>query len=137
MIRFGAALATTLLAAPAFAAELAITVRGLEQPTGYAMIAVYANQAEMDNGVGIANVKMAVTESRTVSVTVDLPTGRYAVAVFHDENGNGTLDTNIVRFPTEPIGFGNNARGSFGPATFEDAAVDLPAAGARTDITVR
>ncbi|MEQ8248769.1 MAG: DUF2141 domain-containing protein [Alphaproteobacteria bacterium] len=136
-IRYGAALAAAFITAPAIAADLEITVRGLEQPAGYAMIAVYASQAAMDDGVGSANLKIAVGETGTVRAIVDLPAGRYAVAVFHDENANGKLDTNIVKFPVEPTGFGNNARGSFGPATFDDAAVDLTDAGARADIVVR
>lgn len=49
-----------------------------------------------------------------------LPNGQYAVAVFQDINGNGSLDANIVGMPTEPFGFSNNARGTFGPPDFSD-----------------
>ncbi len=38
----------------------------------------------------------------------DLPGGNYAVAVFHDANGNGTLDRNAAGMPTEGYGFSNN-----------------------------
>ena len=40
----------------------------------------------------------------------NLPPGAYAVAVYHDENGNGRLDTNLLGLPTERYGFSNNAR---------------------------
>lgn len=40
----------------------------------------------------------------------DLAWGRYAIVVFHDENGNGELDHNMFRFPAEPLGFSNNFR---------------------------
>ncbi len=33
-----------------------------------------------------------------------LPAGPYAVVVFHDENGNGTIDHGLLG-PSEPIGF--------------------------------
>jgi uncharacterized protein (DUF2141 family) len=34
--------------------------------------------------------------------------GKYAVSVFHDENGNGTVDHNFLHFPAEPLGFSND-----------------------------
>jgi uncharacterized protein (DUF2141 family) len=59
----------------------------------------------------------------TVSATVHgLPAGRYAVRLFHDTNGNGELDVNMLGIPREAYGFSNNA-GSRGPAGFDDAAV--------------
>lgn len=38
----------------------------------------------------------------------NLPDGEYAVAVFHDENANGKMDTNLIGIPKEPYGFSNN-----------------------------
>ncbi len=35
----------------------------------------------------------------------DISPGTYALAVIHDENGNGKLDTNWVGIPTEGYGF--------------------------------
>lgn len=52
-----------------------------------------------------------------------LAPGRYAVKVFADENGNATLDTNLLGLPVERYGFSRDARGSFGPPDFQDAAV--------------
>ena len=34
-------------------------------------------------------------------------------------NGNQELDRNLIGIPTEPFGFSRNARGSFGPPSFE------------------
>lgn len=49
---------------------------------------------------------------------------RIAVAVRHDRNGNGRLDTNFVGQPREPYGFSRDAPlRTFGPPTFDDAAV--------------
>lgn len=50
-----------------------------------------------------------------------LPFGTYAIKTYHDENGNGELDTNFLGIPSENYGFSNNAKGSFGPASWEDA----------------
>ena len=38
----------------------------------------------------------------------NLKYGKYAITAFHDKNGNGTLDHNLLRYPAEPLGFSNN-----------------------------
>ncbi len=68
---------------------------------------------------------------------IDIPglsPGRYAVAVFHDLNGNGKLDTNMLGIPTEPYAFSNGAVAKWSSPTFAEAAFELPASG--TSITV-
>jgi uncharacterized protein (DUF2141 family) len=50
-----------------------------------------------------------------------IPSGTYAVACFHDENGNGKLDTGLFGIPTEGTVASNHARGSMGPPSFEKA----------------
>jgi uncharacterized protein (DUF2141 family) len=50
-----------------------------------------------------------------------IPPGTYALAVIHDENSNGKLDTNLLGIPTEGYGFSNDARASFGTPSFSDA----------------
>ena len=51
--------------------------------------------------------------------------GTYALACFHDENGNGRLDTNFVGIPSEGTGASNGARGFMGPPSFRDARFEL------------
>lgn len=48
--------------------------------------------------------------------------GTYAVKVFHDVNDNGVLDTNWMGIPKEPYGFSNDAMGTFGPPSFQQAS---------------
>jgi uncharacterized protein (DUF2141 family) len=54
-----------------------------------------------------------------------LPRGTYAVACYHDENGNGKLDSNLFGVPTEGTGASNNATGFLGPPKFRDAKFSL------------
>lgn len=65
-------------------------------------------------------VDQVVIETRLT----DIPEGTYAVAVFHDANGNGDHDRNFWGIPREDYGFSNDARGSFGPPAFEKAAFE-------------
>jgi uncharacterized protein (DUF2141 family) len=49
-----------------------------------------------------------ISGNRAQLVFRNLKYGKYAVTVFHDENGNGTLDHNLLHLPAEPLGFSNN-----------------------------
>ena len=48
--------------------------------------------------------------------------GTYAIAVFHDVNGNGKLDRSFIGLPNEPYGFSNDV-GRRGPPNFEAAQI--------------
>lgn len=67
----------------------------------------------------------------------DLPFGRYAISAFHDVNRNGELDSGLFGIPVEDYGFSNNARASFGPPDFADAAFDFTASGQVLSIWIR
>lgn len=50
-----------------------------------------------------------------------VPIGTLGISAFHDENSNGKLDTNFVGMPTEDYCASREARGTFGPPSFDDA----------------
>ena len=52
----------------------------------------------------------------------DIPPGTYALAVIHDENTNGKLDTHWLGIPTEGYGFSNDAKGLLGAPSFAAAS---------------
>lgn len=64
----------------------------------------------------------------------DIPPGTYALAVIHDENMNGKLDTNRLGIPTEGYGFSNDAKGWFGAPSF--SAASFPYDGRNVDLTI-
>jgi uncharacterized protein (DUF2141 family) len=49
-----------------------------------------------------------------------LPSGNYAIALFHDENSNNKLDTSFG-IPREGFGFSRNPVIRFGPPKFSEA----------------
>ena len=53
-----------------------------------------------------------------------LPHGVYAIAVIHDENSNGKLDT-FAGIPREGFGFSRNPVITFGPPSFKAAGFTL------------
>jgi uncharacterized protein (DUF2141 family) len=65
---------------------------------------------------------------------VDIPPGTYALAVIHDENMNGKLDTNWWGIPTEGYGFSNDAKAMLGPPSF--SAASFPYGGQDMKLTI-
>src|SRR5581483_10080148 len=64
----------------------------------------------------------------------DIPPGTYAMAVIHDENMNGKLDTNVLGIPTEGYGFSNDAKGTVGAPAF--SAASFPYDGQNVELTM-
>lgn len=56
----------------------------------------------------------------------NLPKGRYAVRIFHDENNNGKLDTNFLGIPKESWGTSNNVKAIMAPPDFKKMLFDFP-----------
>lgn len=126
------------VAAPAAAADLTIEVRGVRSDEGRIYVAVHAPREGEKFPYSEGMVAAIHQQARTGDlrfVLRDLPAGRYAVNAFHDENGNGDLDANVLGIPKEGYGFANDPSTSFGPPEFEEAAVtvgDAPATAAMT-----
>ena len=66
-----------------------------------------------------------------------LPAGRYAAAVYHDENDNGEFDRTWIGWPAEGLAFSNGAWIGLGPPDFEAAAVAVTARSRTIELTLR
>jgi uncharacterized protein (DUF2141 family) len=64
----------------------------------------------------------------------DIPPGTYALAVVHDENMNGKLDTNLLGIPKEGYGFSNDAKALLGAPSF--SAASFPYDGQNLELTI-
>ena len=109
-----------------------ITVNNIVD-AGEIHIAIYDSKDafEQDRGEqgrpapGIVDGVVVPVGQGSFSHTFDLPSGNYAVGIFHDVNGNNRLDTNLFGVPKEQYGFSNDASGRFGPPSFDDAAISV------------
>ena len=66
-----------------------------------------------------------IKDNKCVISIKNLKSGKYAVRYYHDENGNGLLETNFLGKPTEGYGFSNNVAGKFEPPPFEKWLFEL------------
>lgn len=115
--------------------KVRITVAGVAAPQGFMMVALHDEKGW--SGAPLARARVAVT-AKTVTLTLPAPVpGRYGIKLFHDVNGDGKMDTNLMGFPTEPVGFSNDAPIRLGPPSFADAAFDVGPAGAAQTINLK
>jgi len=63
--------------------------------------------ATFPDGEGVYSI-VAVTGTVASCMFKNVGPGTYAIAVFHDENGNGKLDKNLFGVPSEGYGVSNN-----------------------------
>jgi uncharacterized protein (DUF2141 family) len=96
---------------------LLVRVTGLRSVDGDITITVYPNDAShfLDGKYKVARQEVPVTLPVTTACFLLPLSSDYAVALFHDENGNHHLDTNSLGIPTEGFGFSNNPAIYFGP----------------------
>ena len=136
-ILLSATLAGLSLAANAAAAELAVNVHDVRAQTGTLRVALVNTTAAWDGKAAPVQAQQARPQGDRAHFTFkDLPAGDYAVLLTHDENDNGTLDTNLVGMPVEGYGFSNNPQVMRKP-TFDEARFSVPASGTAIDISLR
>lgn len=105
---------------------LNIHVTGFRNNTGAAGALVFASPAGWPDNVTKTIVHGGFPiANRQARLAFQVPAGRYAVVVIHDENSNMKLDRNFFGVPREGFGFSSNPRVSFSAPSFQSAVVPL------------
>ncbi len=131
MIGFASVLPFSAMAS---AASLQVAVDGVRSDQGEVRIAIIGENGKKDfpnAAEAAARAIVPAHKGRVDAGSYDLPPGKYAIAVFHDENGNGKLDSNLFGIPTEGYGFSGKTRGFMGPPSFDGASIEIGDDGAR------
>ncbi|MDT7830032.1 DUF2141 domain-containing protein [Pricia sp. S334] len=106
---------------------LTVIVKELRNSDGVVQFALYNKDGTIPDEKFKAYYKMKKGEISNGASTItfnDLPKGRYAINVLHDENENGKIDKGFI-LPIEGIGFSNYSsiglsnRPKFPKASFE------------------
>ncbi len=107
------------------AAGLVFTVEQIKNDQGTIYLQLFQDEASYKAGKAhTASMVPAQAGNITVSFNALMP-GDYAIRYYHDENGDGELQTNLLGIPLEGFGCSNNAKGNFGPATFTQIKVTV------------
>jgi uncharacterized protein (DUF2141 family) len=101
--------------------KVSLDVAKLRSTRGMIRICLTAAPANFPTCADAADAATRSVPATVRSISFDgLPHGAYAIAVIHDENGNGKLDT-FAGIPREGFGFSRNPAIGFGPPSFAAA----------------
>jgi len=107
--------------------SLTITVKDLRNSKGVVQFSIYNKEGSIPDEKYKKYYKkdsVAINDQTATITFNDLPKGRYAINILHDENKNGKVDKKFI-FPKEGIGFSNyesigmSNRPKFSKASFE------------------
>lgn len=102
--------------------DMTLEINGIKTIQGELYVSLFNKESfYMNIDSSYRRVIVPVTENPQRIVISDLSEGDYAIAIFQDLNGNGSLDVNDLHIPKEPYGFSNNLKGLHGPATYKQA----------------
>lgn len=120
--RLGLAIAAMALLPGAMpVSDLSLDVTKLRSTRGMIRVCLTAIPANFPSCTDDAKAVTRSIPATTHDISFDgLPRGDYAIAVIHDENGNGKLDT-FAGIPREGFGFSRNPVITFGPPSFKAA----------------
>jgi len=136
-----AALVLAMLPAAAFAQSpcpgIHVKVLNIRNSTGTVACALFESEAGfpieyLHSATNIMVIKIRKSQARCDFE--DIPPGTYSLAVIHDENMNGKLDTGFLGVPTEGYGFSNDATALLGAPSF--SAASFPYDGKNLDLTI-
>ncbi len=113
--------------ARAEAARVVVVIDGLRSAAGDVYVALYSKPDQFPDGdYSDRHVKVKASTAPISVVFDELQPGLYAVGAYHDENGNGRLDTNFIGYPVEGYALSNDIRAVISRPSFADAAFAVP-----------
>lgn len=108
-------------------ASLVVSIKGVRASLGGRLYIGLFDNAESfpERSARFRQARADVEGPRARVEFEDLPPGRYAIAIFHDENGNAMFDQGLFGIPLEGFGFSRDAEVMFGSPSFDDAAFSV------------
>lgn len=102
--------------------SLFLAVDNVRLPEGTIWVGIYESEDDFLDREKARLVAVKVTSTGQAMIQIpDLVYGKsYALALFHDENDNGELDTNFLGLPAEPWAFSGTLKSSFRLPRFDE-----------------
>lgn len=105
--------------------SILVHVEGVKNDRGSVTIALYDDDPKrfLKKGAKLGHLRVPATKGIT-SACISAPhAGDFAIAVYHDEDGNGKVTKSWIGIPTEGFGFSNNPGAFLGPPSHAEAVV--------------
>lgn len=108
-------------------ANLLLTIQGIEQLKGGELkIGIFNSIETFTDKKDPIFEKVLIPNDSVESFTFKkIPSGLYAIAIYHDENGDDILTTKRLGIPVEGVGFSGVSKSKIKPPNFETAAINL------------
>ena len=122
------AIVVMVFATPIFAqtGTIVVKVSGINNNKGVVQIGLYNSETGFpDYDKNFKGISVKADKSGISYTFTDIPEGTYAIAVWHDENEDKTMNKNFFGAPSENYGFSKNIYGSFGPPNFDEVSFKL------------
>ncbi len=119
--------------------EVKVAITGIEESVGLVTADLYRNDPDgfLKRAGRVAQVRFAAKAPITQFCMRAPKPGQYAIAVYHDENANKTLDKGTFGIPKEPWGISNDPVVRFAPPKIEETLFNVAKAdGATVKITI-
>ena len=122
-MKFFIALALLTSSLAAHAAKLDLVMSNLKGGPAAVYYAIIDDPKQFPDGKTVRSGSVKIDGKQdSITISVDLPAGSYAVSTFLDENLNGKLDKKFG-IPSEKFEFSNNPKLKFGPPSFSECDV--------------
>jgi len=129
---FWAALSLTFFLSSSFAslpednAVLTVEITNIKNTRGVVQIGLYKRAENFPKPGKQYKMKRIKPKGKTLKYQFSgLKPGKYAVAIYHDENGDKVCNRNLIGVPTEAYAFSRNFRPSLSTPRFNQCYVSL------------
>ncbi|WP_005032869.1 DUF2141 domain-containing protein [Holophaga foetida] len=114
------------------AGDVTINIKGLKSSKGQVIVGYWTKADGFLDKMEKVAAKQAAQISGNAATVVfrNVAPGVCAFNLIHDENGNGKMDTNFIGIPKEGFGCTNDPRPKMRAPKFDEAKVNVGAAGA-------
>lgn len=106
------------------AGTIKVRITDVRNTKGEVMVALFNTQDGFPYEISraVSREKSASRDGKAEVTFKNVAPGKYALALFHDTNGDGKLNTNFMGIPKEGYGVSNNSYNTFSAPGFEQAS---------------
>lgn len=118
---------------------LKLSIEQVRSSNGVITLTLYPDdQAKFLAPKGSLYVTRVKARARVTGACIYLPgPGTFALAFYHDENGNGKMDRNAIGIPQEGFGFSNNPSILMSAPSFKSVRFSVTATGSSSRIRMK
>jgi len=124
---------------PVSPVKVYVNVTGVKAAQGLIAVTLYAdNSSKFLAKKGSLYVGRVAARAPTTRVCIHVPTtGTYAIAVYHDADGDRKFKRSGIGLPAEGYGFSNNPGTLFGLPAFSKVRIGIPRTNVQTTVKLK